>query len=104
MKAIFCLAIGAHSWKIAFLFYLIEISPKLEKTLRYGCDRCAEVLCKLNLARIGAQRVSLQLFDLLSRMYAAFVPEVAQEFISVLMPMHALVPAIVMAHLHHGIS
>ena len=83
-----------------FLFYLIEISPKLEKTLRYGCDRCAEVLCKLNLARIGAQRVALKLFDLLSRMYAAFVPEVAQEFISVLMPMQVLVPAIVMALKH----
>ena len=65
-----------------------------------GCDRCAEVLCKLNLARIGAQRVALKLFDLLSRMYAAFVPEVAQEFISVLMPMQVLVPAIVMALKH----
>ena len=31
-------------------------------TLRYGCDRCAEVLCKLKLARIGAQRVAKQLF------------------------------------------
>ncbi len=28
------------------------------KTLRYGCDRCADELCKLKLARIGAQRVA----------------------------------------------
>ena len=27
-----------------------------------GCDRCAEVLCKLNLAHIGAQRVAKQIF------------------------------------------
>jgi len=101
MKAIFCLGNWNLFLEDCFLFYLIEISPKLEKTLRYGC---VEVLCKLNLARIGAQRVALKLFDLLSRMYATFVPEEAQEFISVLMPMHALVPAIVMVHLHHGIS
>ena len=32
------------------------------KTLRYGCDRCADELCKLKLARIGAQRVASDSF------------------------------------------
>ena len=30
--------------------------------LRYGCDRCADELCKLKHARIGAQKVAKQLF------------------------------------------
>ena len=40
-----------------FLYHRKLLSYDI-KTLRYGCDRCADELCKLKLARIGAQRVA----------------------------------------------
>ena len=46
-----------------FLYHRKLLSYDI-KTLRYGCDRCADEVCKLKLARIGAQRVALQLFVL----------------------------------------